>query len=122
MATNVSMASEAAIREAVRNGIQSAHMDKIVGNPTHVTLGNLQKQAAKIVCTIPNSQWGGTTGHLDLVLHQDELRLATNNANANVNRIPAVPLVSAGLANNTTLLNRTQITATHHQLQNEKWT
>ena len=53
MATNVSMASEAAIREAVRNVIQNAHMDKIVGNPTHVTLSTLRKQAAKIVCTIP---------------------------------------------------------------------
>ena len=107
MATNVSMASEAAIREAVRNVIQNAHMDKIVGNPTHVTLSTLRKQAAKIVCTIPTSQWGGTTGHLALILHQDEFCLATNNVNANVNRIPAVPLVPAGLANTATLLNRT---------------
>ena len=41
MATNVSMASEAAIREAVRNIIQSGHMNKIVGNPTNVTLNTL---------------------------------------------------------------------------------
>ena len=97
-------------------------LDKIVGNPTHVTLSTLRKQAAKIVCTIPTSKWGGTTGHLALVLHQDEFRLATGNAGAIVDRIPAVPLVPDGLANNTTLLNRTRITATHQQLQNEKWT
>ena len=122
MATNVSMASEAAIREAVRNIIQNGHMDKIVGNPTHVTLNTLRKQAAKIVSKIPTSQWGGTTGHLALVLRAPEFRIAMNDPNANVNRIPAVPLVPAGLANNLTLINRTRILNGHAQLQNEKWT
>ena len=119
MATNVSMASEAAIREAVRNIIQNGHMDKIVGNPTHVTLNTLRKQAAKIVSKIPTSQWGGTTGHLALVLRAPEFRIAVNDPNANVNRIPAVPLVPAGLANNLTLINRTRILNGHAQLQNE---
>ena len=77
MATTSSIASEAAIRDAVRVIIQNAPMDKIVGNPTNVSVENLRKQAAKFVSTIPTTQWGGQTGHLALVLNNAEFRIAT---------------------------------------------
>ena len=76
MATSNSVANEAAIREAVRAIIMNAPMDKIVGNPTNVNVQQLRKQAAKIVSTIPTTQWGGQTGHLALVLRNAEFRIA----------------------------------------------
>ena len=122
MATSNSVANEAAVREAVRAIIMNAPMDKIVGNPTNVNIQQLRKQAAKIVSTIPTTQWGGQTGHLALVLRNAEFRIATNDPDAVTTPIGAVPLVPTGLLNNLTLHSRTCITNEHGQLQNEKWT
>ena len=122
MATTSSIASEAAIRDAVRVIIQNAPMDKIVDNPTNVSVENLRKQAAKVVSTIPNTQWGGQTGHLALVLHNAEFRIATATPAAVTTPIADVPLVPVGLANNLTLQHHTHILAEHQTLQNEKWT
>ncbi len=122
MATASSIANEAAIRDAVRVIIQNAPMDKIVGTPTNVLVENLRKQTAKVVSTIPTTQWGGQTGHLALVLNNAEFRVATATPAAVTTPIPDVPLVPVGLANNLTLQHRTRIVTEHQTLQNEKWT
>lgn len=122
MATSNTVASEAAIRETVRQIIQSTPMDKIIGNPTNVSVNKLRKQAAQVVSNIPTTQWGGLTGHLALVLTNAEFRIATSDPNAITTPIGAVPLVPAGLANNATLINRTRIANEHALLQTEKWT
>ena len=122
MATSNTVASEAAIRETVRQVIQSAPMDKIIGNPTNVSVQKLRKQAAKVVSTIPTTQWGGQTGHLALVLSNAEFRIAINDPAAVTTPIGVVPLVPAGLANNLTLHSRTRIANEHNLIQTEKFT
>ena len=121
MATNNNVQSEAAVRKSVRADIEIAHLDKIIGAPTNVTMEKLRKQVGHTLASIPTTQWGGQTGHLAMVLDDEEFRIATDDPDTVTTSIGAVAITPETLTNSTTVTNRILITNTHALLQHEKW-
>jgi flagellar hook-associated protein FlgK len=113
--------NEAAVREAVRAMIAHMPMDKIIGQPTNTTVNQLKQQAAKITAAVKTSKWGGRHGHLALVLNESEYRMVTSVDTADVDRLDTPPIIPANLANNTTVVNRARINATHNLENQEFW-
>ena len=116
---SASTQNEAAVREAVRAMIAHMPMDKIIGQPTNTTVNQLKQQAAKITAAVKTSKRGGRHGHLALVLNESEYRMVTSVDTADVDRLDAPPIIPANLANNTTVINRARINATHN-LENQE--
>ena len=64
--------NEAAIREAIRAQLSELPLDRIIGQPTTTTVNHLKQQLAKMASAVKTSNWGGSHGHLPLVISDTE--------------------------------------------------
>ena len=69
-----------AVREAIRAIIAPMPINKILGQPTNLTVNLLKQQVTKMAAAVKTTSWGGRHGHLALILDDDEYRIVTGNA------------------------------------------
>ena len=72
-------ATEAAVREAIRNQLTAMPLDKIHGQPTNTTVNHLVKQIARMAAAVKTTQWGGRHGCLPLAIDDAEYQRITGD-------------------------------------------
>jgi hypothetical protein len=91
--------NEVVVRDAIRAIIAPMPIDKIIGQPTNLTVNLLKQKVAKIAAAVKTTSWGRRHGHLALILDDDEYRFVTGNASHTTTRLVAPPIVPMALAN-----------------------
>ena len=110
MSTNP-IGAELAIKEAVREKINSLPLDRLIGHPTIKTWQHLREQCCQIAAQVKTTHWGGQFGHLALVLNDNELQTATGDPNARSDRQTKPPYVHPQITATSTHQERAQLTA-----------
>lgn len=113
--------NEAAIREAIRAQLSELPLDRIIGQPTTTTVNHLKQQLAKMASAVKTSNWGGSHGHLPLVISDTEFITVTGNATSVTTRQPKPALINPALTNSTTVLVRARLGAEQALAWTEYW-
>ena len=113
--------NEAAVREAIRAIIAPMPIDKIIGQPTNLTVNLFKQQVTKIVADMKTTSWGRRHGHLALVLTDAEDQSIMGDPTVIVDHLITPTIVPEGLTNTTTLTYWAAITGMHKIACQEFW-
>ena len=65
------------VTKFVEQKLRNKPVDKILGEPTIVTYGILEDQVKVAASAVKTSQWGGTHGHMALIVKEAKYRSIT---------------------------------------------
>lgn len=110
--------SETEVHESVQARIDRADIQKIVGKPTKATLDTLELEVGRALAGIRTDQWGGTLGHLPLLINDAKLQTLTGDQAATVTKMQKPGVLPPALNASTSATLKTQLLAQHRVDQN----